>query len=153
MSRANPIFQERITPSIGVTVSLLALDIAIAFALWAALGERIALVVLILALVLCAIWWWSAIQRIFVDDEILQVNQARIPLSLLREVEPLDQEAWRVRIGVEYDPRIFHAHRFWIRSGVQITLEDPRDPHPAWLVGTRRFLELADLIRDRKTRA
>lgn len=146
MNRAESIYQERITPSLGVTISLLALDLSIAFALWAALGEAIALTFLAFALLLSSIWWSNAIHRITVADGFLEVNRARISLGHVGEVQVLDRRSWRDRLGVEYDPRLFHAHRFWIRSGVQITLLDPRDPHPAWLIGSKRNLELADAI-------
>lgn len=146
MSQREVLFKETIYPSLGVTASLLALDLAIAFSLWAALGETSALAFFLIAIILSSLWWQSRIHRISLDSEFLTVNQARIARSFLGKAEPLDSESWKRRIGVDFDPRLFHAHKFWIKSGAEIAIVDPRDPHPRWLVGCRRERDLAAAI-------
>lgn len=153
MSQREVLFQETIYPSLGVTAALLALDVAMAFALWAALGEVSALAFLLLAIILSSLWWQSAIHRISLDSEFLTVNQARIERRFLGATESLDSENWSRRIGVDFDPRDFHAHKFWIKSGVEIAIVDPKDPHPHWLVGCRRKNDLAAALNESNSSA
>ena len=151
MSQQEVLFKETIYPSLGVTISIIALDIAMAFALWAALGEVSALYFLVVAIMLSAAWWRSVIHRTTIDREFLHVNQARIEHRFLSSVEDLDAIKWRKRVGMDFDPRLFHAHKFWMKSGVEVLISDPRDPHPSWLIGSKAPLKLAEAINSRKS--
>ena len=148
MSSQQDSFSERIYPSVGVSLALLALDFSIVFAVWAALDLFFAIVIALVVLSLSLLWWFKAIARIEVRAGTLQVNQARIEIRLLKGVQALTGEPWRRRRGADFDPRLFHAHRFWMKSGVEFTLDDPRDPHPAWLVGSKRNQELSALVSE-----
>jgi hypothetical protein len=47
------------------------------------------------------------------------------------------------------DPRDYVVLRAWSsRRGVAIDLEDPRDPHPRWIVTTRHPERLAEALRE-----
>jgi Zn-dependent protease with chaperone function len=140
-------YRERIFPSIGATSSLLALVIASSFAIWAALDLMIALSFFIIGCILIALWWRSAIHQIALMEGWLKVNEARIELRHIASVTPLDEEQWRRRRGVDFNPALFHAHKFWMRRGVEITLDDARDPHPGWLVGSKKPIELANSLK------
>lgn len=146
-------FVERIHPSMGVTLSLLALDLAMTFALWVALSELAALLFLILLLAFSMLWWQSATLKTSLDSQFLYVNEARIERRFLGDAVPLVKEEWGKRRGIDFDPRAFHAHKFWMRSGVEVLLKDPRDPHPKWLIGSKRANELAALLNSSKDRS
>lgn len=146
MSLEKPSFRERIYPSVGATLALLALDLSVIFAVWAALDQIFAIFTAIVVISLSLFWWIAAIAKIEVRDGTLYVNDAKIEVALLRSVRVVIGESWRARRGVDYDPRLFHAHKFWMKSGVELTLDDPRDPHPGWLIGSRRAEELSDAI-------
>ncbi len=150
MSQQQVFFKETIYPSLGVSFSLMALDLAMAFALWAALGETIALSFFVVALILSAFWWRSAIHRISFDGETLRVNRARIERRYLGECQSLDAAQWKRRLGVDFDPRFFHAHKFWIKSGVEVEIKDVRDPHPSWLIASRVPEEFARVINSKR---
>ncbi len=130
-------FRERIYPSLGVTFTLLALVLATSFAIWAALETIIAIAFALVATLLASIWWVSAIHRIELDGDWLRVNDARIEVKHLLNPVFLEGEQWRQRLGANFDPALFHAHRFWMRSGVEVLLQDERDPHRGWLIGSR----------------
>lgn len=134
-------------------MALLALDLAVIFAVWAALDERSAILTAFVVTSLSIFWWVTAILRIELRDGELHVNEAKIAVALLRDVRILTGESWRARRGVDYDPHLFHAHRFWMKSGVELTLDDPRDPHPGWLVGSNRVEELRDSILKMKPKS
>lgn len=130
-------FRERIYPSLGVTFALLALALATSFAIWAALETIIAIAFALVATLLASIWWVSAIHRIELDGDWLRVNDARIEVKHLLNPVFLEGEQWRQRLGANFDPALFHAHRFWMRGGVEVLLQDERDPHRGWLIGSR----------------
>jgi Protein of unknown function (DUF3093) len=139
-------FEERIFPSLGTIAALLALLIASAFAVWVALGTVIAGAILSLGFIFIFLWWRGAIHRIRIEENFLYVNDAKIEASYISTVRSLGEDAWRKRRGVDFDPALFHAHKFWMRSGVEITLDDPRDPHDGWLIGSKHYDELAASI-------
>jgi hypothetical protein len=153
MSSGQPSFKERIYPSLGATLALMALDLSMVFAIWAALDQMFAFFSAIVVLSLSVIWWIAAISKIDLRDGTLYVNDAKIQVAFISDVRSLTEEAWRARRGVDYDPRLFHAHRFWVKSGVELTLDDPRDPHSGWLIGSRKVEELRDAIMKMKARS
>ena len=152
MSLGQPSFKERIYPSAGVTLALLALDLAVVFAVWAALDQRFAILTAVIVISLSTFWWFKAIAEIDLSDGRLYVNDAKIEVAFLKDVRILTGESWRARRGVDYDPHLYHAHRFWMKSGVELTLDDPRDPHPGWLIGSRKMDKLSDAILRMKGR-
>lgn len=141
-------FSERTFPSIGVSFALAGLVLAATFAIWAALDEVIAATFALIATVLAILWWRSAIHRVEFDGKWLRVNDARVEVRYISRCAGLDHEDWSRRRGVDFDPALFHAHRFWSKSGVELTLDDPRDPHTGWLFGCRDYERLEGVITD-----
>jgi hypothetical protein len=85
--------------------------------------------------------------RIVVADGVLHVPGARIPISQLKDGVTLDRESFRVQTGPMADPRAFVVSRPWLHTAVRLTVDDPADPTPYWVVGTRRPAELLDAMR------
>ena len=56
---------------------------------------------------------------------------------------PWTAKRTRRRAGVEADARAHLVLRPYVASAVEITLDDPADPVPYWLVSSRRPQELA----------
>jgi hypothetical protein len=86
---------------------------------------------------------WIGSSRIEVRDGVLHVGPAHIELAHLGPVEALDKEATRRVHGPEADARAFLHTRPYISRAVRITIEDPADPTPYWLVSTRHPRTLA----------
>jgi hypothetical protein len=84
---------------------------------------------------------------ITVTDGVLHVPGARIPLAALADGVVLDRESFRVQTGPMADPRAFVVSRPWLHTAVRLTVDDPADPTPYWVVGTRRPAELLAAIR------
>jgi hypothetical protein len=78
-----------------------------------------------------------------VRDGVLYAGPAHIATDLLGSVEPLDAEQTRRVHGVEADARAFLLTRPYLKRSVKVTLVDPADPTPYWLVSTRHPRELA----------
>ena len=78
----------------------------------------------------------------------LQVDDARLPLTVVNDVTVVDIAARRDLLGQDADPDAFVIQRPWIPGGVRIELDDPADPTPYWYVSSRRPGQLAAALRD-----
>ena len=96
---------------------------------WIVGGGGGALVVLLL---------WVTAPRLSVTDDVLVVDAARLPLTSIASATVVSASEIRALRGPGSDARIFVALRPWSSpSGVLVELDDPDDPHPAWLFTSR----------------
>ncbi|QJW36938.1 DUF3093 domain-containing protein [Cellulosimicrobium protaetiae] len=139
-------YRERLLPGVGGWAATLGFAAVLGIALWPA-SHAIAIGVGVLAAVagVVGLWWTSPVVAV-VDGE-LCAGRAHVPTSLLGQITTLDAETMRVQLGPRLDARAFVCLRAWARTGVHVTLEDPLDPTPYWLVSTRHPQRLADAIR------
>src|SRR5215211_4485081 len=88
----------------------------------------------------------AASVTITVNADELAVGRARIELSYLSDAIPLDKQAASHRAGPGADARAFLVIRPYIAGAVEITLDDPDDPVPYWLISTRHPGQLASAL-------
>ena len=119
----------------------LALSLLVAFGLSAgpAWGVGAALASLAVA---AALFRQSAV-LIEVDDARIRIGRAQIEHRYIAGARPLDGEQTRRRAGVDADARAHLVLRPYVSTAVEITLDDPDDPVPYWLVSCRRTEALA----------
>lgn len=117
--------------------------LAVGYYLGAAWGIGVAL----LALLVAAGVFTSAAVVLEVGPDELRVGRAVIGRRYLADVQPLDAEGTRRRAGVEADARAHLVLRPWVATAVELTLDDPADPVPYWLVSTRRPAALAKALQ------
>ena len=86
---------------------------------------------------------WMGSVEVTVHGGVLHAGKARIPVALLGDAEALDKDATRRVHGVDADVRAFLVTRPYIARSVKVTLEDPRDPTPYWLISSRHPRHLA----------
>ena len=91
---------------------------------------------------------WVGGVRVEVRDGRLFAGSAQIPLRFVGGVEALDEEATRRVHGVDADARAFLLTRPYVSRSVKVTLADPADPTPYWLVSTRHPRTLAAAIEE-----
>jgi hypothetical protein len=106
------------------------------------------------ALLIVAGLVWLGRVRVRVDGGELRIDGAHIGVEYLAAVEALDAEAKRRLLGVDADPSAFLVHRPWIGPAVKATLDDPRDPHPYWLISTRhpdRVVAAVEAAKERRS--
>lgn len=84
--------------------------------------------------------------RLRLDGRELGVGRAVLDLAYVSAVRGLDAEATTARSGPEADARAHLVLRPYARTAVELTLDDPADPVPYWLVSTRRPDRLAEAI-------
>ncbi len=100
----------------------------------------------ILLAIVFGLFTWVGASTVEVRDGVLHAGPARIALGYLGPVEPLDKDATRRVHGPEADVRAFLHTRPYISRAVKITIADPADPTPYWLVSTRHPRRLAAVL-------
>ena len=122
--------------------------LSLVISIWAALGNNSAL--FSLAVVTAAlVWIYSATAlAIEVDNKELRVGKAHISLSLIGDCIDLDNEAIKRVRTRDANPQAFLAIRFWAPKGIQVTINDTKDPTPYWLISTNAGAELIRAIKN-----
>ena len=95
-----------------------------------------------------ALMLWLGRIRVAVTGTEFQVDDARLPLTVIANVVALDADGKREVLGVGAHPLAFVVQRPWIGGAVQVLLDDPTDPTPYWVVSTRHPVELATALLD-----
>ena len=132
--------------AVGFALSLL---LAIGLYVGPAWGIGVAVAATIVAIGL----FLRAAVVIVVDLETIRVGRAEIDHAYIAGSRALDADATRRRAGVEADARAHLVLRPYVASAVEITLADPADPVPYWLVSSRRPQELAAALARASVRA
>jgi hypothetical protein len=81
---------------------------------------------------------WVSSPVIAVSDGVLQVGKASLEVKFISEVEVFRHDAARHIKGPGSDVRSWLCLRPWVDPVVKVTLNDPDDPTPYWLISTRR---------------
>jgi len=115
---------------------------AVAATLGLAYGYAVGLAVGVLTTVVaCGLVAWLLLGTspvVRVDDRVLRAGRARLPLGYVGRravVSPADTTRLR---GRDADPSAYLCVRSYVRASVMVEVTDPQDPHPYWLVSTRR---------------
>lgn len=85
-------------------------------------------------------------------DGRFRAGRAEIPVALLGHVQALDAEAAHRAAGVEADARAYLLLRPYVGGAVKVTVVDPGDPTPYWLVSTRHPRVLAEVLATASSR-
>ncbi|WP_375432837.1 DUF3093 domain-containing protein [uncultured Friedmanniella sp.] len=137
------LFRERLTVPVAwwVLAALFAVSMlaAIGFYLGPAWGIGVAVV----SMGAAALIFTTMGVVVSVDDTELRIGRAVIERSYVGTVTALDAAATDRRGGVEADARAHLVLKPYIRTAVEVVLDDPDDPVPYWLVSSRRPARLA----------
>ena len=108
--------------------------LSLVLSIWAALGDVPALISFIVTSALLILIAIKTALVIEVDAHELRVGRAHIERELLGTAQSLTNvEMGKVRTR-DADPAAFLAIRFWSSTGVRVTINDPRDQTPYWLI-------------------
>ena len=97
---------------------------------WAVTGAAVAL--------MASLFLTYGAALVSVEDGWFRAGRARVELRFVGEVVPLDAEATRLVAGRDADARAYLLLRPYRKRAVKVSLRDPADPTPYWLVSTRR---------------
>lgn len=138
-------FRERLVPGPWLFVALLLLIPAVALVM-TPIFSAIAWPAAVIVYVLAAGSFLLLAPTVEVADGELIAGRARIPVALLGAVETLDADQLRAVIGPGADARAYLMLRGYVHSGIRVSIEDPDDPTPYWVVTSRRPKSLRDSI-------
>jgi hypothetical protein len=91
--------------------------------------------------------WWMGRSKLEVVDGELRIRGAHLPLNYVSGAVTLGERTLRRVVGREGDPAAFVQIRPWIRTGVQVWIDDRDDPTPYWVVSTRHPDRLVEAVR------
>jgi len=142
------LFRERLTVPImwWVLASLFALSVLLAVGAY--LGPVWGIGTALATLMVAAAIFVSAAVVISIDAREIRIGRASIEHAYIASSQALAAEEARQRAGVGADARAHLVLRPYVRTAVEITLDDPDDPVPYWLVSTRRPQQLAEALRE-----
>ena len=137
-----PIFKEVIRPPLWLIAFLYFMLESLVLAIWAAFDNNAAINAFAISLFLGAAIIYAATSTISVDEHELKIKKAHIEKKYLGDVKIIDHKEFAHLRTRGADPAAFLATTFWISRGVTISVTDPRDPTPYWLISTKRAAEL-----------
>jgi len=77
----------------------------------------------------------------------LTVARAKIPRNLLGNVEEIAKNQIFSERGPKLDPTAYKVFQGTVKTAVKISLNDPNDPTPYWIISTRKPAQLAEVLR------
>jgi hypothetical protein len=140
------VFKERASWPIWLWAFLLFLSGSLSIAIWAALGNTWAEVSMLTQLFGLLFLSQSTPLEIEVTADLLRVGPARIERKYISGVTSLTSEEMRILRGPKINTAAYMQIRFWISTGVKITISDPQDPTPYWLVSSKKAHQLAGAL-------
>ncbi len=140
------LFHEKMRAPLWVVAFLLFLMGSLSLAIWAAVGVIPLLGASALELLIIALYLRSTSLEITVTKGWLLVGSAAIERAYIHRFEVLDSAAMRKARGVDFNPAAFLEIRYWVTTGIKMSIRDPKDPTPYWLVSSQRADELAKLL-------
>lgn len=140
------IFKEVLRPPIWVLAFIYFLLLSLVIAIWAAFDTTATIGAFTAATI--AIIYLAFVMRstISFDGKELRIDRAHIDIKYLGDAKILDSSAMRLLRTRDADPAAYLAIKFWAPVGVKITVVDPRDPTPYWLITSKRGEEIAALL-------
>jgi Protein of unknown function (DUF3093) len=142
------LFHERLTvPAVWwLLAGLFALSVLLAVGAY--LGPVWAVGTTVATLLVAAAIFASASIAISVDTDQIRVGRAAIEHRYIAGCRALDAEETRRRGGVEADARAHMVLRPYVKTAVEIILDDSDDPVPYWLVSTRHPQRLSAAMHE-----
>ena len=140
------IFKELLRPPIWVLAFIYFLLLSLVIAIWAAFDTTATIAALAAATIAIIYLAFAMRSTISVDGKELRIDRAHIDIKYLGDVKILDSSAMRLLRTRDADPAAYLAIKFWASVGVKITVVDPRDPTPYWLITSKRGEEIAALL-------
>jgi hypothetical protein len=136
-------YREVLNPPLSWMSFIFFMYFSIAVAIWGAFDIEQATVTMALLIATMPYLWFKLRMVISIDEE-LRINRAHIELKYLKNPVALDATDYRQLRTVKFDARSFHATRPWLKTGIQVFLNDERDKTNYWLIGSKNYEALVE---------
>ena len=137
------LFRERLTVPVVWWALAALFALSVLLAVGAYLGPIWGVGTSVATMLIAAAIFASASVVIGVDAHEIRVGRASIEHAYIAGCRALDADETSRRAGVEADARAHLVLRPYVKTAVEITLDDEADPVPYWLVSSRRPQQLA----------
>ena len=139
-------YKELLNPPLSWMSFILFMYFSIAVAVWGAF-EMVQAVVTMVALVVTLPFLWLKLRMVItIDQSELRVDRAHIELKYLKSPVTLDEASYKALRTVNSDARAFHITRPWLKTGVQVSVNDDRDQTSYWLIGSKKTEKLISFL-------
>ena len=140
------VYRERVRPNLGTFIAVATLLPAVTlvsepfdYRIGIAVG-----LVLVLSIWLALYFLAPVIQ---VGSSFLEVGRAKIPRNLLGNIEEIAKDQIFSERGPNLNPAAYKAFQGTVKTALKITVNDPNDPTPYWIISTRKPAQLANLLK------
>lgn len=138
----NYLYREVLRPPLWLVLFLAFMLGSLVLAIWAALDSRATAISAAVSLLIILATPIFGAHRILVDTDELRVGRAHIERKYIGAIEEVPTKDFLNLRTRGADPAAYHALIFWVSRGIKVTISDPRDPTPYWLISTKRGAEL-----------
>jgi len=140
------VYRERVRPNFGTFIAVATLLPAVTL-VSEPFDYRIGIAVgLILVISIWAALFFLA-PVIQVGSSHLTVARAKIPMNLLGNIEEIAKDQIFSERGAKLDPAAHKVFQGTVKTAIKITVNDPNDPTPYWIISTRKPAQLAEVLR------
>jgi hypothetical protein len=140
------VYRERVRPNLGTFIAVATLLPAVTL-VSEPFDYRIGIAVgLILVMSIWAALFFLA-PVIQVGSSHLTVARAKIPRNLLGNIEEIAKDQIFSERGPKLDPAAHKVFQGTVKTAIKITVNDPNDPTPYWIISTRKPAQLAEVLR------
>jgi hypothetical protein len=140
------VYRERVRPNLGTFIAVATLLPAVTL-VSEPFDYRIGIAVgLILVMSIWAALFFLA-PVIQVGSSHLTVARAKIPRNLLGNIEEIAKDQIFSERGPKLDPAAHKVFQGTVKTAIKITVNDPNDPTPYWIISTRKPAQLAEMLR------
>ena len=140
--KSSATYKETLNPPLSWMSFILFMYLSIAVAIWGAFEMAQALVTMAVLTATLPYLWMKMRMVITIDQNELRIDRAHIETKFLKNPVTLDESAYKALRTVNSDARAFHATRPWLKTGVQVFVNDERDQTSYWLIGSKKAAEL-----------
>jgi hypothetical protein len=145
-------FSEHLWPGLGICAFLTAMTFSLGVAYGHAYGLFAGALVGLSSTALLIGSMFINAPLIRVDDLVLRVGKARLPVRYIGEIRRLDKSATKAAIRDYVHPQAHLLVKSWVSESLVITVTDTTDPHPYWQISTRKAAACLTAIELAKTR-
>ncbi|MGC3993528.1 MAG: DUF3093 domain-containing protein [Propionicimonas sp.] len=140
-------YRERLGVPAGWWVTGLLVALSFVTAVGFYIGPLVAVVagVVTAAAVVAALLYYGRVV-VAVEDSGVRAGESLLEWPWVGEVSVHERSATRRRLGPDADHAAWLVVRGFVPGSVEITVDDPADPHPYWLVSSRRPAQFAAAI-------
>lgn len=148
LNYGKPLYQETIRWSVPVWAFIIFLDFSIVVAVWAALPISATWITLLILILGTLLSYYKSALKITVTQGWLLVGPAAIERAFIHNFKELDPPEMKRMRGIGASALNYLQIRFWISTGVIISLRDPRDRTPNWIISSKNSAKLIKVLEN-----